>query len=441
MRKWMQRQGLFAGVAVVAALAVSCGGDSTVSGGSSEVAAGTAATPISVTLKDFSISPRELTAPAGRALTFEVSNDGPSSHTFAVIAGDGTQDTGEIQPNAHSTLQVPALQVGTYDVLCTVPGHPDLGMRGTLRIGEPDGAAVDAVAGMDMTADAGMSAEQMAEMHEASVAAFPAETEGNGGRPLKPEIVHGTKVFTLWATELQWEVAPGEMKSAMAYNGQVPGPEIRVHEGDRVEIIVQNQLSQPTVLHLHGLTVPNQMDGVPFITQDPIMPGGSFRYVFTVRDQPGTYVYHSHFNSTEQVGKGLFGAFIVEGKGKPPWDEEYTVFTDDGPLGYGLNGKSFPATQPLTADLGDTVLIRLANDGSMIHPMHLHGYHFRVIAEDGFALKHPYFADTLMIAPGQRFDVVVQATEPGTWALHCHILPHVEGPQGMFGMVTALIVE
>ena len=68
---------------------------------------------------------------------------------------------------------------------------------------------------------------------------------------------------------------------------------------------------------------------------------------------------------------------------------EYTVFTDDGPLGYGLNGKSFPATQPLTADLGDTVLIRLANDGSMIHPMHLHGYHFRVIAEDGFALRNP----------------------------------------------------
>jgi len=79
----------------------------------------------------------------------------------------------------------------------------------------------------------------------------------------------------------------------------------------------------------------------------------------------------------------------------------------------------------------------------MIHPMHLHGFHFQVVAEDGFVLppNQRYMADTLMIAPGQRFDVYVQADNPGVWAFHCHILNHVEGPEGMFGMVTALIVQ
>jgi FtsP/CotA-like multicopper oxidase with cupredoxin domain len=157
-------------------------------------------------------------------------------------------------------------------------------------------------------------------------------------------------------------------------------------------------------------------------------------------------VYHSHFNSTEQVGKGLYGAFYVE----PPrgFDELYggvdveaTLFLGDGPTGYVLNGKEFPATQPIVAGLGDRVLIHLSNDGAQIHPMHLHGYHFQVVAEDGFVLEQPYWADTLPVAPGQRFDILVEAAYPGVWAYHCHILPHVEGPQGMFGMVTALVVQ
>jgi FtsP/CotA-like multicopper oxidase with cupredoxin domain len=173
-------------------------------------------------------------------------------------------------------------------------------------------------------------------------------------------------------------------------------------------------------------------------------------------------VYHSHFNSTQQVGEGLYGAVIVE----PPhgaWpyheldvndrtgvmrlgpqvhvDMESTLFLGDGPLGYVLNGKSFPATSPIVASKDDWVLIHLANDGSMLHPMHLHGYHFEVVAEDGFPLAQPYLVDTLVIAPGQRFDVLVHAVHPGVWAFHCHILPHVEGPQGMYGMVTALVVK
>ena len=295
-----------------------------------------------------------------------------------------------------------------------------------------------------------VTVEGMLSGHEESVAAFPAETEGAGNELLEPVVEGYTKTFELTAEEVRWETKPGVFVDAMGFNGTVPGPEIRVNTGDHVRIVVSNEMTQPTTLHLHGVTVPNEMDGVPFITQDPIMPGGFFTYEFDVVDPPGMYVYHSHFNSTEQVGKGMYGAFIVEPRrgdwssvyGEPV-DVESTLFLGDGPTGFVLNGKEFPATQPIVAKRGDGVLIHLANDGAQIHPMHLHGYHFQVIAEDGFVLDpaQRYMADTLMVAPGQRFDVLVRAEYPGVWAYHCHILPHVEGPQGMYGMVTALVVE
>ncbi|MGZ8614877.1 MAG: multicopper oxidase domain-containing protein, partial [Actinomycetota bacterium] len=197
-------------------------------------------------------------------------------------------------------------------------------------------------------------------------------------------------------------------------------------------------------------TVPNSEDGVPYVTQPPIMPGEYWTYEFTIKDPPGMYVYHSHFNSAEQVDKGLYGSLIVEPKnanwapvyGADP-AVEYTMFVGDGTLGYNLNGKSFPATQPIVADKGDWVLIHLANDGALLHPMHLHGFHFMVVGEDGYPLakQNRYLADTLVIAPGSRFDIMVKADYPGAWAFHCHILPHAEGPGGMFGMVTALVVQ
>jgi FtsP/CotA-like multicopper oxidase with cupredoxin domain len=95
------------------------------------------------------------------------------------------------------------------------------------------------------------------------------------------------------------------------------------------------------------------------------------------------------------------------------------------------------------ATRGDWVLIHMANDGELLHPMHLHGFHFQVVGVDGFPLSaaNRYMADTLVVAPGSRYDILVHATNPGVWAFHCHILNHVEGPEGMFGMVTALIVQ
>jgi len=294
--------------------------------------------------------------------------------------------------------------------------------------------------------DAPQSADEMDAMHEAGVRSFPAQTEGLGGQPLTPELDGDVKVFKLTCQAVQWEYAPGQRVEAWTYNGVVPGPEIRVAEGDKVRIEVKNLLPQSTAVHFHGLVVPNAMDGVPFITQPPIKPEQSFVYEFQIREgNAGTHMYHSHHNAAEQVTKGLLGAFIVEPKypgNRPMFDREYTMILNDGPIGgFTLNGKGFPATHPISARKGERILIRYMNEGLMIHPMHLHGMPMTVIASDGYLLPQPFMCDTLNIAPGQRFEAIVHATELGTWAFHCHILSHAESDHGMFGMVTALIVN
>jgi uncharacterized cupredoxin-like copper-binding protein len=440
-------------IALLLVTAAACGGSGSKDGGSS-AGASEAAKSYDVSLTEFAIVPGEIDVPPGQALTFVVSNDGTAPHTFAVETGTDTVQTSQIQPGESATLEVPPLDTGHYRTLCTVPGHADAGMVGMVMAFEGAGEAPASPTGSTgmpgMTGTGGMTLQEMLDGHREGVESFPAKTKGAGNEPLEPRIEGGTKVFELTAEQIRWETKPGVFVDAMGFNGTVPGPEIRVQRGDHVRILVHNDMDQPTTMHLHGATVPNDMDGVPYITQDPIMPGGFFVYEFDVVDPPGMYVYHSHFNSTEQVGKGLYGAFIVQPKGDD-WsslygekvDVESTLFLGDGPTGYVLNGKEFPATQPIVATQGDGVLIHMANDGAQIHPMHLHGFHFEVVAEDGFVLPRVqrYMADTLMIAPGQRFDLFVRADYPGVWAFHCHILPHVEGPQGMFGMVTALVVQ
>jgi len=455
MREWIGRTSARAAVLVLMITAAACTGGGDDGGGAAEGSgAGGASATFAVSLTDFALVPDLIDAPAYRTLTFEVSNDGQAPHTFAVDTTAGVVGTRQLEPGDTETLQVPALGGGDYKILCTIPGHEELGMVGSLMVsgetvsGETGSAAgvTGATGATGVMAHDGVSVQEMLDGHEAGVLAFPAETEALGNQPLEPRVENGVKVFELTATEVQWETEPGVFVDAMAFNGTVPGPELRVNPGDKVRVILRNEMSQPTVLHFHGVTVPNEMDGVPYITQDPIMPGGFFTYEFEIVDPPGMYVYHSHFNSTEQVGKGLYGALYVEPKGGfdrlyGGVDVEHTMFLGDGPTGFVLNGKGFPATVPIVAGLGDDVLIHLSNDGAQIHPMHLHGYHFQVVAQDGFVLDQPYMADTLPVAPGQRFDIIVKADYPGVWAYHCHILPHVERPEGMFGMVTALVVQ
>jgi FtsP/CotA-like multicopper oxidase with cupredoxin domain len=292
-------------------------------------------------------------------------------------------------------------------------------------------------------ADPRARAEAMDAMHEKGIKAFPARTEGKGNVLLEPRVEKGVKIYELTARETEWEVEPGKRVKAWAYNGQVPGPQIRVREGDRVRVVLQNELPESTAVHFHGLEVPIDQDGVPFITQPPVKPGETYTYEFTVPNS-GSHMYHSHHNSAKQVGMGLLGAFIVEPR-RPrrieKVDVDYTMILNDGFHGYTLNGKGFPATEPIVAKLGQKVRIRFMNEGMMIHPMHLHGMHMTVIDKDGWPQPAPWKCDTLNVAPGERWDVIVDCNNPGTWAFHCHILPHAESEHGMFGMVTALVVE
>ncbi|HEU5016013.1 MAG TPA: copper oxidase [Roseiflexaceae bacterium] len=308
------------------------------------------------------------------------------------------------------------------------------------------GAAMD----MEMpTSEAGdkqtMTADAMDAMHLKGIKQFVegVKTEGVGNQPLEPRIEGDVKVFELTAAITKSEVTPGQKLDAWTYNGQLPGPELRVTEGDKVRVILHNNLPESTAIHWHGVMVPNNMDGVPGITQDPVKPGASFTYEFVARN-PGSHMYHSHHNSTKQVGKGLLGAFIIEPKTPRPEEKadlEYTLILNDQLGGFTINGKGFPATAQLKAKLGQKVRIRYMNEGLMIHPMHLHGLPQLVIAKDGWPQPQPWMCDTINVAPGERWDVIVDCTEPGVWAFHCHILSHAESEHGMFGMVTALVIE
>jgi FtsP/CotA-like multicopper oxidase with cupredoxin domain len=305
----------------------------------------------------------------------------------------------------------------------------------------------DSMAGMNMTGNASpsMSAAQMDQAMAQSMKSFPAKQKGTGAQPLQPKVLPGgIKEFDLTAEQVQWEVSPGKVVTAMTYNGTVPGPTIHVNPGDHVQVVLTNKLPEPTVMHIHGLELPNAMDGVPYITQDPIDPGKSFTYDFVAKG-PATAMYHSHFDTLTQDSDGMYGAFLV---GEEPVPAGVTVsqeipfmLNDSGTIGLTFNGKGFPETAPISAKLGDWIVVHYYNAGEMAHPIHLHDIPQLVIAEDGFPVPNPYTVDTVNIAPGQRFTVLIHADNPGVWAWHCHILAHAENSTGMMGMVTALIVK
>ncbi len=270
-----------------------------------------------------------------------------------------------------------------------------------------------------------------------------------GNQPIEPRLDGDVKVFELTVDEIQHKIdAVLPAVAALGFNGTWPGPRISVVEGDKIRAIFKNNLSESTGIHFHGQRLPNAMDGVPNITQEPIPPGGSFTYEFTART-PGSHMYHSHHNATDQVGRGLLGAFIVQPKGPAErYDRLYGATQDivwisnDTLGGFTINGRGFPATAPIVAKLGEKIVIRFMNEGVMMHPWHLHGVPMRVVARDGFPLGSAAFTcDTLGVNPGERWDVVIDCDEPGAWAFHCHILPHAEGMDGMYGMVTALIIQ
>lgn len=181
-----------------------------------------------MTLPEFAISPDVIDAPAGTPLVFEVMNQGTAPHTFAVAATERVYETQQIEGGGSATLSVDALDAGTYRISCTVSGHEDLGMVGRLDVGGEAAAGTAAAVAHQVS----MTADEMAQGHEEGVEAFPAETKGTGNEPLEPTIEDGVKVFELTATEVRWESEPGKVFEGMAFNGQIPGPELRVQPGD-----------------------------------------------------------------------------------------------------------------------------------------------------------------------------------------------------------------
>jgi FtsP/CotA-like multicopper oxidase with cupredoxin domain len=271
-----------------------------------------------------------------------------------------------------------------------------------------------------------------------------------GNQPLEPTIdADGTKVFEMTVDEMEWPIdAVNPPVKALGYSKMWPGPLLRVTEGDKVRVKVTNNLAETTSVHFHGTEpVDFKMDGVAFVTQIPFSPGETFAYEF-VATPAGSHMYHSHHNATDQVGRGLLGAFIVDPKDpKERYDRKYgvtqeVVFIHNDALGgFTINGHGFPATTPIVAKQGEKVLLRFMNEGTMMHPWHTHGFRMRVVARDGAPLGSAAFqCDTLGVNPGERWDAIIDCERPGVWAFHCHILPHVEGLDGMFGMVTALVI-
>ena len=428
-------------------------------GDGGEAAAGGAAVPTSVIeidLGSLKFVPQHIMAPPGN-VTLRITNVDSQVHNLAVL-GSAVRD---LQPGETADMELGELGVGVYPMSCQIPGHNEAGMNGNLHIiaGAEPGAYTAAGTG-EVSGDAAAvdhfhgynSAEEMQTAMDERALRFVEEAKGDFGGKLMEytESADGFKVFEVTAQLTQWEVEPGKVVEAWTYNGTVPAPEIHVEVGDKVRVILNNELPTGTVIHWHGIRVPNAMDGVPPFTQPAVMPGESFTYEFEALE-PAVGIYHSH-NGANQVLDGLFGAFTIGEMETPqelldlgfkaePDQKINMIVNDAGVIGLSLNGKSFPATEPYTAKVGDTVLVNYYNEGLQAHPMHLHQPMGWIIAKDGKELLQPIPGDTINIAPGERYTVLYQMVDPGVWAWHCHILTHAERDDGMFGMVTAFIVE
>lgn len=302
--------------------------------------------------------------------------------------------------------------------------------------------------GMIMTSD--MPAEAMKDMAAVDLSKinYAAPADARGDQPLTYTVTSdGAKVFNLDVSLIKWNILPNKQVAAYAFNRQVPGPRIAVTEGDKVRIIVKNNLPESTTVHWHGLILPNNMDGPADITQAPIEPGASFTYEFTTQ-QNGTYFYHSHKAPDRQQGLGMYGALIIAPKTKPAtpaYDKEVVVQLQEWTFKQGftfpampmegampnfftINGKSYPSTETINAKVGDRILVRfIGTNSGFIHPMHIHGGPFKIVATDGNPVPEAaqIQKDTVNVAPGERYDVIWTARAPGKWLLHCHINHHI----------------
>ena len=363
-----------------------------------------------------------------------------------------------------------------------------------------------------------------------NLASLPVDLGGSGQS--RPTPTGQLRAFDLVAQPGTVELVSGVTVAAMTYNGQVPGPTIRVTEGDTLRVTLRNELDEPTSIHWHGLHVPNAMDGVAGVTQEAVASGATFTYEFGV-SHAGTFMYHSHANAAEQIDAGLYGVLVVdpqpvEGRTPTAFAAEYTMMLsawnvpaalsaeapddmdampgmessptasataemdgmdhtegieatvaptpdvamedmpgmsegaapDDGETVPGestamamnynyftINGKAFPDIPAWQATEGQLLRIRVINISNLVHPMHLHGMDFKVVAKDGEALPggQQTVRNTLSVNAGETYDIVILAESAGTWVFHCHELHHTENdgiePGGLIQVLTVTAAD
>ena len=307
-------------------------------------------------------------------------------------------------------------------------------------------------------------AAMLGKLAEADVnppATTPAAPPGDAGKAYTPtytpngmtlpsKLVDGVKVMHLIAQEVEHEFAPGLRAACWGYNGRTPGPTIEAVAGDRVRIYVTNKLPAATTVHWHGIRIPNGMDGVNGLTQPAIEPGQTYRYEFVV-PQPGTFMYHPHFDEMTQQGLGMMGMFIVHPREreKNPPDRDYVIMLSEWRIDPGasrpnpaemtefnvltMNSKAYPATHPLVARIGERVRIRFGNLSAMDHhPIHLHGFQSNLIEIDGGRVPDAAVTavNTILVPVGSTRVIEFVADNPGDWPMHCHMTHHVMNQMG-----------
>jgi len=291
-------------------------------------------------------------------------------------------------------------------------------------------------------------------------AATQAPSKPRGGRSYRPVVTlngrslewrmnAGVKEFHLIAEPVKREFAPGFVVNCWGYNGSSPGPTIEVVEGERVRIFVTNKLPEHTTIHWHGVLLPAGMDGVGGLTQPQIPPGKTYAYEWTVR-KSGTHMYHPHADEMVQMAMGMMGLFIIHPKNPAERrvDRDYcfllsTFDVDPGTYTpntatmtefntWTFNSRVFPGIDPLVARTGERVRIRVGNLTMTSHPIHLHGYSFRITGTDGGWIppvaQWPETTSDIPVGAMRCFEFVADA--PGDWAFHCHKSHHTMGPMG-----------
>ncbi|MDP9365672.1 MAG: multicopper oxidase domain-containing protein, partial [Chloroflexota bacterium] len=272
--------------------------------------------------------------------------------------------------------------------------------------------------------------------------------------------------FALVAEEFDWEIMPGVTVRAWGYNGSTPGPEIRAREGDTVRVTLVNRLPTGTTIHWHGMDVPPEMDGPAGLNQAEVEPGQEFVYEF-VATNPGSRWYHAHADPANQIALGLYGPMVIEPR-EPErtydreqtyilteWDMELTpdVALGKAPRGprdqllrggelgtdlFLINGKAHESIPRIETAAGERVLIRLMNAGNLPHAVHSHGHSFKIVATDGNPVPEgmELRKDTVLIGPGERYDLELTSDNPGVWMFHCHMENHAAN-----GMMTLIAYE